>query len=113
MHFRYLWAAAAGAALTGSGCGTVRNLSSIGERSPYGGVKCAHEWAGECAKPDNRMMFRKVGLVLWTLDLPLSALGDTLTLPYTLMVSVGRHINSSHLPPDEPPPPGNDQSPPP
>jgi uncharacterized protein YceK len=78
-----------------SGCGTVANMqpgasmTSAGpsgeEPQVYGGVKsdtvAIRSWASAVANGEPDSAAR---LLMWTLDLPLSAIGDTLTLPYTL-----------------------------
>jgi uncharacterized protein YceK len=64
-----------------TGCGTARNFSKgwEGRTKPYGGVRIA------------------VGTVLlfWTTDVPLSAIGDTLTLPLTLPIAGVHAVHDS------------------
>jgi uncharacterized protein YceK len=87
--------------LAGSGCGTVLNFfngESAGEKRVYGGVRIDCEVAAEQLK-DHRV--DGPPLVLWALfDLPLSAFGDTLTLP--LVLAARWH----ELTDDQPSPPG-------
>jgi len=89
-----------------SGCGTIANMQPGGWIAPtgtgdeetrvYGGVKddtiAIRNWATAVANGEQDSAAR---LLVWSLDLPLSAIGDTLTLPYTM-----KH---------QPPAPGSDQ----
>jgi len=77
-----------------SGCGTVKNLQ--GDGTPYGGVgtdarAAAVAWqdwsqpSGACIPPAFDLM--RAGY-LTAVDLPLSAVGDTLTLPFTIIAAL-------------------------
>ena len=71
--------------LAGSGCGTVLNFFNGESRGPehvYGGVQMDCQLAAEHLKDRPA---QSIPLVLFALlDLPLSLLGDTLTLPIVL-----------------------------
>jgi len=71
--------------VAGSGCGTVCNFfhgESSGPKYVYGGVQMDCQLAAEHLKDRPA---QGISLVLFALlDLPLSLLGDTLTLPLTL-----------------------------
>jgi uncharacterized protein YceK len=71
--------------VAGSGCGTVLNFFNGESRGPehvYGGVQMDCQVAAEQLKNNG---VQGIPLVLWALlDLPLSLLGDTLTLPLVL-----------------------------
>jgi hypothetical protein len=81
------------AALTSSGCGTMANIegrrlpppSPAGQEltRPFGGVRRDIEWAKSVKSPDN---------LKYVADLPLSLVGDLVTLPKTV---IGTH--SDHL----------------
>jgi uncharacterized protein YceK len=78
-----------------SGCGTLANIQSTESIKPpgghgevsriYGGVQtdctAIRASAKEVANGEQDSVAR---LFIWTFDLPLSLIGDTLTLPYTL-----------------------------
>ena len=81
---------AAAIACAAGGCGTVGNLS--GDRTVYGGVsrdikEGAQRWAdwntpsGRCILPACDFLS---AAYLFSIDAPLSAVGDTLTLPWTV-----------------------------
>jgi uncharacterized protein YceK len=90
------------AAVAPSGCGTIANLSTGAENGwknaqIYGGVrrdvKSANEWFADSWTPANDSDVMQdigavVGVGLVGLDLPLSAIGDTLTLPLTIPASI-------------------------
>ena len=78
--------------LAASGCGTIRNLCADPEvfprsdnpQSAYGGVRLDANTAAASTTlgwTDSPLL-----AFFWTLDLPLSAIGDTLTLPYILYI---------------------------
>lgn len=83
MKTRWGWAAVAGFPLLG-GCQTVCNLSGPdSEVCAYGGVVRnveALKWAAQDPDGTTRDL-----LPLVALDLPLTVVADTLTLPYTLV----------------------------
>jgi uncharacterized protein YceK len=95
---------------TVSGCGTVGNLwaccgKSGGDRI-YGGVcqdvKLAWEGVAQGFNPDeDGPWFPPAAICLFTLDLPLSAIGDTLTLPITIPATLGQ-ANSADSPKADP-----------
>jgi uncharacterized protein YceK len=102
MARRTLAALGAAVALVGlGGCGTVTNLT-VAEicqdppRSPYGGVRCDAEsipdyFAGPFAQEHVEPLIIPgawlAGIYVLFVDTPLSVLGDTLTLPYTVYVT--------------------------
>ena len=113
---------AAAVAVLASGCGTVHNLSE-GEGTPYGGVredaeqgaKRWHDWchpSGHCVPPAVDLMFATYHLAV---DLPLSTIGDTLTLPWTINAQLKRDFAASDAAPVErnsqPPRPDPERSP--
>jgi len=99
---------AAALAVLASGCGTVHNLSE-GQGTPYGGVredaeKGAERWrdwchpSGHCVPPAVDLMFAAYQLAV---DLPLSTIGDTLTLPWTIETELKRDFAASDAAPVE------------
>ncbi len=96
MARRNVWTTLAGAALAGlGGCGTVLNLSEQRAvpvdqppRQVYGGVKIVEKFGEqhrrEASKNDDDNLVNAALWVAAVIDLPLSALGDTLTLPLVL-----------------------------
>jgi uncharacterized protein YceK len=75
------------------GCGTVGNLwcpCHGGDRAVYGGVaicvRRAENEAGQAARLDSPWCFGHAAASVFdaVIDLPLSAVGDTLTLPLTI-----------------------------
>jgi uncharacterized protein YceK len=84
--------------LAGPGCGTVLNFfngESAGPKRVYGGVQMDCQMAAEQLKERSSLF------LLALVDLPLSACGDTLTLP--LVLAARWHELTDDLPP---PPPG-------
>jgi uncharacterized protein YceK len=82
-------------AILSGGCGTVENLqesmppkSSCGEswKSVYGGVRkdCSNLVESFSSKDKDQS-----NLILTTLDVPFSLIGDTITLPYTVAYETG------------------------
>jgi uncharacterized protein YceK len=99
---------AAALTLTGIvGCGTVENFVTgpDGRTTPYGGVRIA---ADKCNPASGRYydVAFALGWPFYVTDVPLSAIGDTLTLPLTLAAALGHAINDSikdyYFPPDRP-----------
>jgi uncharacterized protein YceK len=88
-----------------TGCGTVSNLrrGPVTDATPYGGVEIAVE---QCRPKRQSGDFIRVDFPapLDVMDVALSAVGDTITLPVTLVAAVGRSINAYYFPPDEPKP---------
>ena len=95
-----------------SGCGTVMNLRTAdsGYRLPeshvprtvYGGVKLdaaagRRSFDAAAERPGQAV----VGAVVWGVDLPISAVADTLTLPLTIPAAIGRGINEYYFPEDD------------
>ena len=88
-------AALAGAVVWLGGCGTVANLVRSGdEQRVFGGVRldmeAVQECAGEVGKaggPENPAD-TVVGATFSVLDIPLSLVGDTLTLPLTFLAEL-------------------------
>src|SRR5262249_44683538 len=92
-----VWACLTAALL--SGCGTMGNLwsccSGSGGERVYGGVykdvKLVAEGVGRGIHPDEEgPWFPLAAACLMTFDLPLSAIGDTLTLPLTIPATVSK-----------------------
>jgi uncharacterized protein YceK len=86
-----------------SGCGTVGNCwscCSSGDRTVYGGVvktvKLAGDGVNEAAKLDSPLcpLYLVGSACFLAVDVPLSLIGDTLTLPWTIPAT----FNSSHPP---------------
>jgi uncharacterized protein YceK len=97
--------------VTLSGCGTIVNdcyyLRQEGGGQVYGGVKVDAEVAGEKAieavRPGDVTERLRAGVAALALaaDLPLSLVGDTLSLPWTLGLTLGRaFIDDPSFPPD-------------
>ncbi|HVJ84079.1 MAG TPA: YceK/YidQ family lipoprotein [Caulifigura sp.] len=96
-----------------AGCGTVLNVSPLVEirhlehfeltigapRSIYGGVQLDAAIASRALRkiPD-RPMLATTFLVASVMDLPLSAVGDTLTLPVTIPQSIDRAVDAYYFP---------------
>ncbi|MCE9560790.1 MAG: YceK/YidQ family lipoprotein [Planctomycetes bacterium] len=85
------WVGLATTALLSSGCGTVRNLHPPSEsiagdpkKRVYGGVEDNCENIKYNSDSSNPRMLYPVTIALCLIDLPLCAIGDTITLPYTL-----------------------------
>jgi uncharacterized protein YceK len=111
-----------------SGCGTVANLST-GAREGwknvqiYGGVRrdvqSAGDWFTHSWVAPEKLEFMQdigaiVGVGLVGIDMPLSAVGDTLTLPVTIPASIwGRSRNDADVPRQTAPPPPAVRTPPP
>lgn len=97
-------------ALVASGCGTASNLNpptqSSGEERPrqtrvYGGVR--QSWADlKGLDFSDVACINLYFLPFYLADLPLSLIGDTLTLPYTVGVEVHRAITGYYFPKDRP-----------
>src|SRR5262249_21073332 len=72
------------------GCGTANNLaSSTGHAAVYGGVRSDLEKIGDLIVPRPGTERPIVNGVVAAVDLPLSAVGDTVTLPLTVPGSLG------------------------
>jgi uncharacterized protein YceK len=71
-----------------AGCGTIRNLQD--QQEPYGGVKIDNEVGVQYRERRPKEGEHDiVNAALWAatvVDLPLSAVADTVTLPYVLHV---------------------------
>ena len=117
-----------------SGCGTVANLS-VGARDGwknaqiYGGVRrdvqSAEDWFAHSWTPSSNPDWQQdigavVGVGLVGLDVPLSAIGDTLTLPITIPTSIWGSSSKARVSASAPPvssnlaetrPPGSGLSP--
>ncbi len=80
------------------GCGTMVNLSDKGKGDIYGGVVRDFTEAGRLLEhtpssssgPFLRACDAAVALTSYTLDVPFSFIGDTLTLPLTLPAALSR-----------------------
>lgn len=87
-----------------TGCGTVHNLS--GKATPYGGVATSVEHTSHLTNPPSQfhgwfpgMTVLRIGATCcWIVDIPLSAIGDTVTLPATLLVNVSQTEKGSGQP---------------
>jgi len=87
------------------GCGTVSNLSK--DRLPYGGISedvkegiarwtdWWHPSGGHCISPTMQLM---IAASRFAVDLPLSVVGDTLTLPITVDATLNRSPSNSATP---------------
>jgi uncharacterized protein YceK len=92
-------AGVAAVALLGGGCGTLVNVTGFappeiggGQRLVYGGVVWDLEGEHRALTtpyPQYRLGVRLPMIFFYLFDLPLSAVGDTLTLPITLGEAVG------------------------
>jgi uncharacterized protein YceK len=90
------WALAAVALLLG-GCGTTANLFLFspeeGGKQVFGGVRADWKAAQEFAQPGpayvNDAGERVTRAMLFTMDMPFSIVGDTLTLPVTISKAMG------------------------
>lgn len=83
------WAGVLAAVLTLCGCGTVGNLTDGGATSIYGGVaRDVDAMVDTCTFAPNAVVYFG-GLLATAVDTPLSVVGDTVTLPYVVPVSLG------------------------
>lgn len=79
-----------------AGCGTVANLYSLsGNREVYGGVQHAADDVREMARRDDGVPCPWLVWPLLAADLSLSAVGDTLTLPFTVAATIARRIQAN------------------
>ncbi|HEY7312286.1 MAG TPA: YceK/YidQ family lipoprotein [Gemmataceae bacterium] len=91
------WLAAVLACALG-GCGTIGNLTDPSRTKPFGGVMRdgeASSWLmNEFSEASKKPTVEKAGLVLAapivTVDLPLSLVADTVTLPITIPIALMR-----------------------
>ncbi|MCY2968507.1 MAG: YceK/YidQ family lipoprotein [Planctomycetota bacterium] len=97
------------------GCGTIMNLNRINSlnplattdspdkkfvfsRMPYGGVLLDGAFGGAMVyEQDQRFWLLLPGLYILLIDLPLSAVGDTLTLPITLPAAIDRCVGEHYF----------------
>jgi uncharacterized protein YceK len=86
-----------------NGCGTAGNLSSCcssGDWAVYGGValdaKAAVKAVQDVVRPGDQSPFVAALAIVYysAVDMPLSFVGDTLTLPITLQAALQRHADS-------------------
>jgi uncharacterized protein YceK len=103
-------AGVAAVALWGGGCGTFVNVTHFappeiggGQRLVYGGV--VWDLEGEYRAlttryPQYRLGVRLPMIFFYLLDLPLSAIGDTLTLPITVGEALGLSLPPWPAPPE-------------
>lgn len=70
------------------GCGTFSNLTDDGSMSIYGGVARDVDMAVDAYSAANAAAYIG-GLFFIVADMPCSAIGDTLTLPYVVPVVLG------------------------
>jgi uncharacterized protein YceK len=113
-----IWAGVVASAL--SGCGTVHNFCGDKADAPqyevFGGVRSDVSVGVEhlhfdptvdhgdypartCADPTVQFCAKAIGWYLLAVDLPLSAVGDTLTLPVTLPVTLVSQLVGKPAPP--------------
>jgi uncharacterized protein YceK len=71
------------AALVGSGCGTIANLQT-GKPDLYGGVQHDVQLLETPRPQPQGIGIRNLGALVLFVDLPLSAVGDTLTIPLAI-----------------------------
>ena len=96
------------ATFSSAGCGTIMNVygppTSTGypPLKIYGGVQSAAASGKECfvrSEPIARKIVSvPQGVYYWGLDLPASAVGDTLTLPQTITAEINCSINDYYFP---------------
>ncbi|QEL17251.1 YceK/YidQ family lipoprotein [Limnoglobus roseus] len=114
MSPRLLVLVTAAVAILSSGCGTTLNTCMIpqnGGQRVYGGVRLDATCVAS-AVTDEPTVFNPLGtskpktvyqraweMLLFGIDLPLSAIGDTVTLPYFLLSDVNNSINNYYFPP--------------
>jgi uncharacterized protein YceK len=80
---------AAATALAISGCGTLSNIKDEEGMSYYGGVSTDLEKAADTDKrPANTAVYAVLQIAALA-DIPLSAVGDTLTLPWVYATKAG------------------------
>jgi uncharacterized protein YceK len=95
------------------GCGTIHNIEGAGPPNViYGGVRDDSKFAWNCLHPDDfklaadgsgeALLAIYCGLLVTFVDLPLSVIGDTLTLPVTIPATIAKGSNSSTLTEVEP-----------
>ena len=104
-------------ALGPGGCGTIVNLSGSPGKEIYGGVKqdalsgsdhFAEAFSSSCPTfspvPEKPSLGKKVlmksfcagcGVCMWAVDLPISAVADTLTLPVTVPAALAKKPDRS------------------
>jgi uncharacterized protein YceK len=118
------WTAWLAAALVGAvaGCGTIGNLADPSRTTPFGGVIRDCEASGwlmnEVSEAPKKPAAETAGLVLAapiiTVDLPLSLVADTVTLPITLSIVLMRQSQPEPSPDSGPmkptPPNGNENA---
>jgi uncharacterized protein YceK len=93
-----------------TGCGTLMNLrsmetaralpdSTVPRAAVYGGVKLdAAAGRRSFDAAPNRPAQALVGAYVWGIDLPISVVADTLTLPVTVPASIRREVNEYYFP---------------
>ena len=107
-------AGVAAVALLGGGCGTLVNVTNFappeiggGQRAIYGGVVWDLEGeyrAWTTPQPDYWLGVHVPMILAYLIDTPLSAVGDTFTLPITVAEALGFSLPPWPAPPDGPPP---------
>jgi uncharacterized protein YceK len=70
-------------ALSACGCGTIANLKT-GEPDFYGGVQNDIQWLATPSRQPEGIGFANLGFLTLFVDLPLSIIGDTLTMPIAI-----------------------------
>lgn len=66
-----------------SGCGTIANLNT-GEPDFYGGVQKDIQWLATPSRQPEGIGLANLGFLTLFVDLPLSIIGDTLTMPIAI-----------------------------
>lgn len=119
MNYQTKWAGFALVAFLSGGCGTAHNLNSSsgwslpvgpGQESPptpsvtrvYGGVREDYASLTGMKWNDEYSFLNLFFIPLYLVDLPLSAVGDTLTLPLSIGAEVTSSINNYYFPPKSP-----------
>jgi uncharacterized protein YceK len=88
----------AASALLVGGCGTFTNLTDDGGTRIYGGVTRDVDQVLDSYTASNNSAIYFAGLLVWCADVPLSALGDTVTLPYVVPVAMWNETHTRVLP---------------
>jgi uncharacterized protein YceK len=70
-------------ALLASGCGTITNLKT-GEPDFYGGVQKDIQWLATPSRQPEGIGIANLGFLTLFVDLPMSIIGDTLTMPIAI-----------------------------
>ena len=95
--------------LVGGGCGTVNNLHAPGKEGWFGPTKGPRVYGGVTAElalvaevpwePPGAAVLGVMVIGLFGIDFPLTVVGDTLTLPLTVLAELRRARGLGELPP--------------